>query len=210
VVGDSNLYHGIWGGNIGRYTKAEEVELVKIMETYGLTSLLKARTMKYKENGSASTIDLSLVTFNLLNRLIKCQIQEDLNHDSDQLLIATCLDLRVVQDKKQRRRNWKEMGKKHLHLVSTNIYRRKNGQEPKQPWIDMYKRLPQLSQKLSKHQSPRADRHQWSGPDETESAAQSERMQNARDGYTAQNIRKKRGKHAVRPGTRRAERSTRL
>ena len=71
-----------------------------------LTSHLPTGTIAYKEANRRSTIDLSLTTIGPADRLISCDIDEDVNHDSDHL-IFTLLDLAVAQLQSKARLNWK-------------------------------------------------------------------------------------------------------
>ncbi|OHW95285.1 reverse transcriptase-like protein [Colletotrichum incanum] len=59
------------------------------------------------EGDGRSTIDLCLFTAGLVDKLIKCGIDDDANHDSDHLPIATSLDLTVTQLQQEKKRNWK-------------------------------------------------------------------------------------------------------
>ncbi|KEY73405.1 hypothetical protein S7711_10320, partial [Stachybotrys chartarum IBT 7711] len=82
------------------------------MDKHGLISLLQPGTITYEENGARTTIDLSLATANLADRLIRCEVESSMSHDSDHLPIATCMDTRVVHRQTRPRRNWKAMDKK--------------------------------------------------------------------------------------------------
>jgi exonuclease III len=113
VVGDFNLHHEIWGGgSIRQRPEAETEELIRIMDTHGLTSLLEPGTITYEESTYASIIDLTLATTNLVDRLVRCEVEDKLNHDSDHLPIATCLDGRNTHSTRPSKRNWKAMDKK--------------------------------------------------------------------------------------------------
>ena len=107
VVGDFNLHHTCWGGSAVRRTEEEADDLIEIMDEFGLTSNLPTGTITYMEADRQSTIDLSLTTIGLADRLIKCEIDEDVNHDSDHLPIVTSLDLTITRLQPKARLNWK-------------------------------------------------------------------------------------------------------
>nr|XP_036581842.1 zinc knuckle [Colletotrichum truncatum]KAF6790285.1 zinc knuckle [Colletotrichum truncatum] len=109
VVGDFNLHHELWGGSDIRTTDAGARELVELMDDSDLINQLPAGTITYKEGDYSSTIDLCLLTVGLIERLIKCGIEDEVNHDSDHLPIATSLDLTIAQLQPEERRNWKAL-----------------------------------------------------------------------------------------------------
>lgn len=67
--------------------------LINIIEDYQLTILLPPGTITRSEKDSHSTIDLSIASLELEDRLLKCDIDRDLDHDSDHLPITTILDI---------------------------------------------------------------------------------------------------------------------
>ncbi|KAJ6439009.1 reverse transcriptase [Purpureocillium lavendulum] len=93
IIGDFNLHHEHWGG--------------KIMDEFSMTSHLREGTITFEEADRRSTIDLSLTTIGLVDRLIRCEIDESINHDSDHLPIVTSLDLAVIQLQPKMRLKWK-------------------------------------------------------------------------------------------------------
>ncbi|KAJ6436234.1 reverse transcriptase [Purpureocillium lavendulum] len=111
VVGDFNLHHEHWGGSRVRRADDEADELLEIMDELSLTSHLPAGTITFEEADRQSTIDLSLSTIGLVDRLIKCGIDEDINHDSDHLPIVTSLDITTTQLQPKSRLKWKAIDK---------------------------------------------------------------------------------------------------
>lgn len=61
-------------------------------------------------------MDLSLATTHLASRVIRYEIESDMNHESDHLPIATCIDKRATYRQRQMGRNWKGMDRKTLRL----------------------------------------------------------------------------------------------
>ncbi|KAJ3552812.1 hypothetical protein NPX13_g11028 [Xylaria arbuscula] len=109
VLGDFNLHHKLWGGTDIREADQEADDLIEIMEDYGLTNALLPGTVTYEEAGAHTTIDLCLVTIGLADRIVRSEVDRDLDHDSDHLPIATIFDLRATQLRKKPARNWREL-----------------------------------------------------------------------------------------------------
>jgi hypothetical protein len=87
----------MWGGANVRHTDPKSADLLAIIEDFNLDSTLPPRTITYEEGTSRTTIDLCLVTVGLVNRVIRSQVNQDLNHDSNHLPISTVIDMRVQQ-----------------------------------------------------------------------------------------------------------------
>ncbi|OAQ61321.1 reverse transcriptase [Purpureocillium lilacinum] len=106
VIGDFNLHHEHWGGSRVQQSDDEADELLEIMDEFSMTSHLPEGTITFEEANRRSTIDLSLTTIGLVDRLIRCEIDESINHDSDHLPIVTSLDLTVLQLQPKTRLKW--------------------------------------------------------------------------------------------------------
>ena len=72
-------------------------------------STLPPGTVTYEEGRAQSTIDLCLVTTGLIDRVVKSEVDRNLDHDSDHLPISTTLDLTVQHLKERPRKNWKRV-----------------------------------------------------------------------------------------------------
>ncbi|KAF5669922.1 reverse transcriptase [Fusarium denticulatum] len=112
VVGDLNLHHELWGGDRVQRADPNATELITIIEDYCLTSNLTPGTITYEEGDGRTTIDLCLITAGLVDRLTRCEIETEMDHDSDHLPIVTSLDLNTVQMMAKPRRNWKALDEK--------------------------------------------------------------------------------------------------
>jgi endonuclease/exonuclease/phosphatase family metal-dependent hydrolase len=93
VLGDFNLHHRSWGGDRVVHEDQEAGELNVIMERFGMTNTLQQGAVTYTERNARTTIDLCWITLGLLDRLIKSEVDKNLNHASDHFLISTILDL---------------------------------------------------------------------------------------------------------------------
>jgi endonuclease/exonuclease/phosphatase family metal-dependent hydrolase len=78
-----------------RHTDSESADLLAIMEDFNLNSTLPPGSITYEERTSRTTIDLCLVTVGLVDRVIRSQVDRDLDHDSDHLPISTVINLGV-------------------------------------------------------------------------------------------------------------------
>ncbi|OHW95426.1 reverse transcriptase [Colletotrichum incanum] len=112
VVGDFNLHHELWGGSDIRARDREATELLDLMDDINLTSQLQPGTITYEEGDRRTTIDLCLVTMGLVDRIIRCEVDHDINHDSDHLPIVTSLHLAVAELQLEKKRNWKAIDEK--------------------------------------------------------------------------------------------------
>jgi endonuclease/exonuclease/phosphatase family metal-dependent hydrolase len=97
LIGDFNLHYEMWGGSYIPRTEAEAEDLVEIMEDYNLINTLALGTITYEENNRRITIDFYLVTLGLVDRVIRYEVDRDLDHDSDHLPVVTFLDVSVKQ-----------------------------------------------------------------------------------------------------------------
>ncbi|KAJ3453598.1 hypothetical protein MRS44_017845 [Fusarium solani] len=120
LVGDFNLHHEMWGGSHIPRIEAEAEDLVEIMEDYNLTNTLAPGTITYEENNRRTTIDLCLVTLGLVDRVIRCEVDRDLDHDSDHLPVVIFLDVSVKQLRREPSRSWKSIDEKKFRSAVLN------------------------------------------------------------------------------------------
>jgi endonuclease/exonuclease/phosphatase family metal-dependent hydrolase len=95
LLGDFNLHHPMWGGADVRHIDPDSADLLAIMEDFNLTNTLPPGTITYEKRTARTTIDLCLATLGLVDRIIKSQVDRDLDHDSDHLPISTVIDIRT-------------------------------------------------------------------------------------------------------------------
>ncbi|KAG7410379.1 hypothetical protein Forpi1262_v017601 [Fusarium oxysporum f. sp. raphani] len=117
IIGDFNLHHELWGGDRVQRADPNAAELITIIEDHCLTSNLVPGTITYEERDGRTTIDLCLTTAGLVGRLIQCEIETNMDHDSDHLPIVTSLDLNIVKMMAKPRRNWKTLDEKTFTRV---------------------------------------------------------------------------------------------
>ena len=92
-----------------RHIDPESADLLAIMEDFNLGSTLPPGTITYEERTSRTTIDLCLVTVGLVDRVVRSQVDRDLDHDSDHLPISTVIDMRIQQLDATPKRDWKRL-----------------------------------------------------------------------------------------------------
>jgi exonuclease III len=114
ILGNFNLHHRSWGGERVVREDQEAEELRIIMDRFSLTSTLHEGAVTYEERSAQSTIDLCWITLGLLDRLVKCTVDRELDHDSDHFPITTVLDLSVKHKDREPKRNWKKLDDKKL------------------------------------------------------------------------------------------------
>jgi YD repeat-containing protein len=119
ILGDFNLHHERWGGPTVREKDPEADVLIDIMEEYQLSSLLPANTVTYDDKNTQSCIDLCYGTQDLVDRMIKCGVDYEIDHNSDHLPITTILDLQTRERQQVETRDWSSIDEKELraHLA---------------------------------------------------------------------------------------------
>jgi ribonuclease HI/exonuclease III len=112
LLGDFNLHHPLWGGLGRRETDPEAEDLIDIIGDFALHNTLPPGTITFEEGRVQSAIDLCYVTTGLIDRIIKSEVNRNLDHDSDHLPISTALDLTVQRLEEKPRKAWKRLDEK--------------------------------------------------------------------------------------------------
>jgi hypothetical protein len=112
LLGDFNLHHPLWGGPNVRRVDPESEDLIAIMEDFCLGSTLAPGIITYEEATWRSTIDLCLVTVGLVDRVVRSQVDRDLDHDSDHLPISIVLDMTIQHLEETSKMSWKRIDEK--------------------------------------------------------------------------------------------------
>lgn len=113
ILGDFNLHHELWGGPT-TWTDPESDELIEIIEEFQLGSLLPAGTVTYDDKNAQSCIDLCYGSQDLVDRVIMCNTDPSMDHNSDHLPITITLDLRSIQRPEMNARDWSRMDEKEF------------------------------------------------------------------------------------------------
>jgi exonuclease III len=109
VVGDFNLHHPLWSG-LARPTQHAAADiLLDIARNASLELVTKCGTETWMARGLYSTIDLSFISQDLGEKLIKCVTRPDIAQSSDHIPIETSLDLQTQPFETDRKRCWKRL-----------------------------------------------------------------------------------------------------
>ncbi len=86
------------------------------------------------------TIDLIFMTESIINRLIQCEMNEEMKNFSDHLLIQTVIDLKVCKESAQRsHHNWKTMNEeKFINTLKEQMSKSLLNQKMKHQRINEY------------------------------------------------------------------------
>ncbi|KAJ5740912.1 hypothetical protein N7493_000784 [Penicillium malachiteum] len=121
VVGDFNLHHPAWGGDMACEDPRVD-DVIELMDSADLDLWLEPGTKTRMGYNSNTSIDLVLALRVLEERLISCDISLENHTDSDHLPIKTIIDVETEVVEEVRRRLWKKMDtEKFLKFVSANL-----------------------------------------------------------------------------------------
>lgn len=97
IVGDFNIHHPAWGGDLVNADSRSE-ELLAIIDEFRLFQHVPRGTKTFSgPNGRAQTLDLSFTTDGLTDRVVNCGIADHLEHGSDHWPIETIVDVTVQE-----------------------------------------------------------------------------------------------------------------
>jgi hypothetical protein len=116
TLGDFNLHNELWGGPTVQHGDAESQELLEIFGDYQLDSLLPASTVTFDDRNAQTCIDLCYGTQEIVDRVIRCGVDHEMDHNSDHLLITIHLDLRPGQLPRPETRDWANIDVKPQEL----------------------------------------------------------------------------------------------
>ena len=122
LLGDFNLHHPLWGGPDVQTIEAEAGNLITMIEEHALYATLAPGTVTYRERQLRSSIDLCFVTAGLVERVIRSEVEDELDHDSDHLPISTILDVAAPSVNVAPRKNWKKLdGEAYTKALEENL-----------------------------------------------------------------------------------------
>ncbi|KAI0993834.1 hypothetical protein K3495_g14350, partial [Podosphaera aphanis] len=97
LVGDFNLHHYRWGGQVPSHHKTAE-DLLEILESKGMKLILPEGTITWKSRNSQSTLDLAFTSNSLEETIIRCHPSEELESSSDHLPLITELQVELSRE----------------------------------------------------------------------------------------------------------------
>ncbi|EKG09293.1 Endonuclease/exonuclease/phosphatase [Macrophomina phaseolina MS6] len=107
VLGDLNLHHPLWTGPEYGHQDPEADELIHLLERFSLHLASPQAIPTFARNDAQTTIDLVFVTAGIIEHLVKCQVREDLQQDSDHIPVTTVVDLSPPRCPPEARPNWR-------------------------------------------------------------------------------------------------------
>jgi len=109
LLGDFNLHHPKWGGNLTQTQHRAADTLIKITEEKRLYLLTEPGTITWENSRSCQTLDLTFSSEPIRESIKHCRIREDLDTGSDHKPIQTTLQIeRVKKGPQQVRPQWKK------------------------------------------------------------------------------------------------------
>ena len=89
ILGDFNLHSPIWCGARNPTTHEASDKLIEITSSYDLWLASPQGAVTWEAQGSTSTIDLVFASQWILDRIVWCQVQDDMDFGSDHYPITT-------------------------------------------------------------------------------------------------------------------------
>ena len=89
-------------------------KLIYITQQAGMQLLTPPGTLTWKARDTFSTIDLAFMTHSLAECMIKCGIDQQLEHGSDHFLITTEFAICSISQVVQKKHSWKKINKEEI------------------------------------------------------------------------------------------------
>ncbi len=110
LVEDFNLHHFTWEESFYSRQYLLSNELIEMITNINESLALSQDTITRDYQESQTTINLIFTTKSITNRLIQCEINEEMTNFSNHLSTQTVINFRVCKESAQRSRcNWKTM-----------------------------------------------------------------------------------------------------
>ncbi len=149
-VEDFNLHHFTWKESFYSRQHLLLNELIKIITNIDASLALFQNTITRNYQESQMTINLIFTTDDIMNQLIRCEINKEMKNFSDHLSIQTIINLKVCEKSARKsRRNWKTMNEeKFINILKKQMSKSLLNHEMKRWCIDEY--IKQLLNALKK------------------------------------------------------------
>jgi hypothetical protein len=109
LLGDFNLHHPKWGGNLIQTQHKAADTFIEIIKEKRLHLLTEPGAITWETSRSCQTLDLTFSTELLRESVTKCRIREDLETGSDHKPIQTTFQtIRTIKESQQARLQWKK------------------------------------------------------------------------------------------------------
>lgn len=121
ILGDFNLHHPAWGGPNVLHPEREAEDLLDLTQQFQLNNLLPVGTVTYDTNHAQTCIDQCYATQQVTDWTIRCDIDTDLDHDSDHLPITTIINVPTTKPAVADQRNWRLTDAKLLRQTLSTL-----------------------------------------------------------------------------------------
>ncbi len=140
LVEDFNLHHLTWEKSFYLKQHLLSNDLIEIITNVNASLTLSWDMITRNYQKSQMTIDLIFTTDDIMNRLIRCEIDEEMKNFSDHLLIQTIINLRVCEElARKSRRNWKIMNEeKFINILKEQMLKLLLNHEMRRQCINEY------------------------------------------------------------------------
>ncbi len=140
LVEDFNLHHFTWKELFYSRQHLLLNELIEMITNIDASLALSQDTITRNYQESQMIINLVFMTKSITNRLIQCEINEEMKNFLDHLLIQTVIDLRVCKESARRLRcNWKTMNEeKFINTLRKQMSKSLLNQKMKHQHINEY------------------------------------------------------------------------
>jgi hypothetical protein len=119
MVGDFNLHHPLWNRSDYDVHNHQAEDLIDLMTTNGLNLVLLAGTIMYPR--ARTTIDLVWGNAKMEEKVVKCKVAHNHDHESDHYPILTTLDLKPANTDKEQAYNFEKTDCDPLKLKTIDL-----------------------------------------------------------------------------------------
>ena len=113
ITGDFNLHHPEWSEENCQMHEAAEA-LLDVTTRYDMKQMVPNGTVTWQARGSQQTLDLTWVSSELANRVLICQVKEEMEQGSDHFPIKTRIIMSIPMAKPRERRVWKNANEEKI------------------------------------------------------------------------------------------------
>ncbi len=123
LVKDFNLHHLTWEKSFYSRQHLLSNDLIEMIINVNALLMLSWNMITRDYQRSQTTIDLIFTTNDIMNQLIRCEINEKMKNFSDHLSIQTIINLRVCKESARKSRcNWKTMNEeKFINILKEQM-----------------------------------------------------------------------------------------
>ena len=122
TVGDFNLHHPLWAGIHAPAAHTAADRLIEVMIEAGSAQLLTPPGLiTYPTALGGTTIDLAFATETIVNRLLECKIDSELDYSSDHQPVSVKFQAQVLEAQARPSRCWKNADLELASRLAANL-----------------------------------------------------------------------------------------